>query len=61
MLGILQRKQNIKSYVTILYSVWSMFDCWQYILPALPLSFSEKENLGEPEEEIGNLNGFEYM
>jgi hypothetical protein len=27
----------------------------------LPLSFSEKENLGKPKEEIGNLNGFEYM
>ncbi len=27
----------------------------------LPLSFSEKEKLGEPKEEIGNLNGFEYM
>jgi hypothetical protein len=38
-----------------------MFDHRQYILPALPLSFSEKENLGKPKEEIGNLNGFEYM
>jgi hypothetical protein len=27
----------------------------------LPLSFSEKEKLGKPKEEIGNLNGFEYM
>ncbi len=25
-------------------SVWSMFDRRQYILPILPLSFSEKEN-----------------
>ncbi len=25
-------------------SVWSMFDHWQYILPMLPLSFSQKEN-----------------
>jgi hypothetical protein len=32
-----------------------MFDCWQYILPMLPLNFSEKEKLGEPKEEIGNL------
>ncbi len=38
-----------------------MFDCRWYILPTLPLSFSEKENLGKPKEEIGNLNGFEYM
>jgi hypothetical protein len=36
-------------------SVWSMFDCWQYILPMLPLSISEKEKLGKPKEEIGNL------
>jgi hypothetical protein len=42
-------------------SVWLMFDRWRYILPTLPLSFSEKENLGKPKEEIGNLNGFEYM
>jgi hypothetical protein len=27
----------------------------------LPLSFSEKRKLGKPKEEIGNLNGFEYM
>ncbi len=27
----------------------------------LPLSFSEKEKLGEPKEEIGNLNGYDYM
>ncbi len=37
-------ENNFKSYVTILYSVWSMFDHWKYILPMLPLSFSEKEN-----------------
>ncbi len=45
----------------ILYSVWSMFDHQRYILPMLPLSFSEKENLGKPKEKNGNLNGFEYM
>ncbi len=38
-----------------------MFDCRWYILPTLPLSFSEKENLGDPKEEIGKLDGFEYM
>jgi hypothetical protein len=27
----------------------------------LPLSFSEKEKLGKPKQEIGNLNGFEYV
>jgi hypothetical protein len=27
----------------------------------LPLSFSEKEELGKPKEEIGNLNGYDYM
>jgi hypothetical protein len=27
----------------------------------LPLSFSEKEKLGEPKEEIGNLSGYDYM
>jgi hypothetical protein len=27
----------------------------------LPLSFSEKEKLGELTEEIGNLNGYDYM
>jgi hypothetical protein len=27
----------------------------------LPLSFSEEKKLGKPKEEIGNLNGFEYM
>jgi hypothetical protein len=32
-----------------------MFDCWWYILPTLTLSFSEKEKLGKPKEEIGNL------
>jgi hypothetical protein len=32
-----------------------MFDCWWYILPSLPLSISEKEKLGKPKEEIGNL------
>jgi hypothetical protein len=32
-----------------------MFDCRQYILPTLPLSVSEKEKLGKPKEEIGNL------
>ncbi len=32
-----------------------MFDCQRYILSTLPLSFSEKEKLGEPKEEIGNL------
>jgi hypothetical protein len=36
-----------------------MLDPWQYILPMLPFSFSEKENLGKPKEEIGNLNRFE--
>jgi hypothetical protein len=38
-----------------------MFDPQGYILPTLSLSFSEKENLGKPKEEIGNLNGFKYM
>jgi hypothetical protein len=38
-----------------------MFNCQRYIQPKLPLSFSEKEKLGKPKEEIGNLNGFEYM
>jgi hypothetical protein len=32
-----------------------MFDCWQYILPTLPLSVSEKEKLGKPKKEIRNL------
>ena len=32
-----------------------MFDCRWYILPMLPLSVSEKEKLGKPKEEIGNL------
>jgi hypothetical protein len=32
-----------------------MFDRWWYISPMLPLSVSEKEELGEPKEEIGNL------
>jgi hypothetical protein len=32
-----------------------MFDRRQYILPMLPLSISEKEKLGKPKEEIGNL------
>ncbi len=32
-----------------------MFDRWRYISPMLPLSVSEKEKLGEPKEEIGNL------
>jgi hypothetical protein len=32
-----------------------MLDRRQYIFPMLPLSFSEKEKLGEPKEEIGNL------
>jgi hypothetical protein len=32
-----------------------MFDRRQYILPMLPLSVSEKEKLGKPKEEIGNL------
>jgi hypothetical protein len=27
----------------------------------LPLSFSEKEKLGELKEEIRNLNGYDYM
>ena len=54
-------KMKYSSYVMILYSVWLMFDCWRYILPMLPLSFSEKENLGKPKKEIGNLNGFECM
>jgi hypothetical protein len=31
------------------------------ISPTLPLSISEKENLGKPKEEIRNLNEFEYM
>jgi hypothetical protein len=48
---------KIKCY----HSVWSMFDRRRYILPTLPLSFSMKENLGKPKEEIRNLNGFEYM
>ncbi len=60
-MGILQWKQTINSYITILISIWLMSDCWRYILPTLPLSFSEKENLGKPKEEIGNLNGLEYM
>jgi hypothetical protein len=38
-----------------------MFKRRRYILQRHPLSFSEKENLGKPKEEIGNLNGFEYM
>jgi hypothetical protein len=42
-------------------SVWLMFNCRRYISPTFPLSFSEKEKLGKPKEEIGNLNGFEYM
>jgi hypothetical protein len=32
-----------------------MFDRWQYILPTLPLGFSEKEKLGKPKEKNGNL------
>jgi hypothetical protein len=32
-----------------------MFDCRWYILPTLPLSVSEKEKLGKPKGEIGNL------
>ncbi len=32
-----------------------MFNRWRYILPTLPLSISEKEKLGKPKEEIGNL------
>ena len=32
-----------------------MFDHRQHILPMLPLSISEKEKLGKPKEEIGNL------
>jgi hypothetical protein len=32
-----------------------MFDRRRYISPMLPLSISEKEKLGEPKEEIGNL------
>jgi hypothetical protein len=32
-----------------------MFNCRRYISPTLPLSFSEKEKLGKPKEEIGNL------
>jgi hypothetical protein len=27
----------------------------------LPLSFSEKEKLGKLTEEIGNLNGYDYV
>jgi hypothetical protein len=27
----------------------------------LPLSFSEKEKLGKPKEEIENLNEYDYM
>jgi hypothetical protein len=27
----------------------------------LSLRFSEKEKLGKPKEEIGNLNGYDYM
>ncbi len=56
----MKTKYNIKKYVTILYSVWSMFDHWWYILPILPLSFFEKGKLGDPKEEIGNPSGFEY-
>jgi hypothetical protein len=32
-----------------------MFDCRWNISPTLPLSFSKKEKLGKPKEEIGNL------
>jgi hypothetical protein len=32
-----------------------MFDRWPVISPTLPLSVSEKEILGKPKEEIGNL------
>jgi hypothetical protein len=32
-----------------------MFDRWRYILPMLPLRVSEKEKLGKPKEEMGNL------
>jgi hypothetical protein len=35
--------------------IWSMFDRWRYNLPTLPLNVSEKEKLGKPKEEIGNL------
>jgi hypothetical protein len=38
-----------------------MFNHQWYILPTLPLSVSEKKKSGKPEEEIGNLNGFECM
>jgi hypothetical protein len=27
----------------------------------LPLSFSEKEKLGKPKKETGNLNGYDHM
>jgi hypothetical protein len=54
---VVKRSVKIKCYV----SVWSMFDRRWYILPMLPLSFSEKENSGKPKEEIGNLNGYDYM
>jgi hypothetical protein len=33
---------------------------WWYILLPLPLSHP-KTKIGKPKEEIGNLNGFEFM
>jgi hypothetical protein len=33
---------------------------WWHILLPLPLSYPENK-IGEPKEEIRNLNGFEYM
>jgi hypothetical protein len=44
-----------KVFILCYDSVWLMFDRWRYILPTLPLSISEKEKLGEPKEDIGNL------
>jgi hypothetical protein len=41
-------------------SVWLMCGRQWHISPPLPLNYSEKENR-ETKEEIGNLNGFEYM
>ena len=53
---------KLQCYQKLCYdSVWSIFDCRQYIQPTLLLSFSEKEKLCKSKEESKNLYGFAYV
>jgi hypothetical protein len=53
-----KQKQSSQDYITILYVQCAVI---RSILCHCSLSAFLRKKIGKPKEEIGNLNGFEYM